>query len=79
MLNLGVWSDVGCSRNTRLSNDSVTVCECTHLTHFAILLSESPPDFSEAVKFSLNVLGYVCYAVSLIAIAMTVFTFTFLK
>jgi len=32
----------GCYRNDNLSNTTVTVCECNHLTHFAILLSPGP-------------------------------------
>ena len=79
VLNLGLWSDEGCSRNTKLSNTSVTVCECTHLTHFAILLSASPPTFTEEVIFSLNIFGYVCYTISLISMAIVIFTFTVLK
>ena len=33
------WSSDGCYVNTKLSNSTVVVCECSHLTHFAILLS----------------------------------------
>ena len=33
------WSSDGCYVNTKLSNSNVVVCECSHLTHFAILLS----------------------------------------
>ena len=32
----------GCYRNENLSNTTATVCECNHLTHFAILLSPGP-------------------------------------
>ena len=35
----GKWSTRGCSLNEEGSSETVTVCECTHLTHFAILLS----------------------------------------
>ena len=35
----GRWDTEGCVRNDNLSNSTQTVCECTHLTNFAILLS----------------------------------------
>jgi len=38
----GEWAVDGCHRNDNLSNTTVTVCECNHLTHFAILLSPGP-------------------------------------
>ena len=58
---------------------SQTVCECNHLTHFAILLSPVPLDFSDSVELSLTVIGYIGVTVSLIAMALTVVTFSFLK
>ena len=69
----------GCFRNSNLSNTFVTVCECTHLTHFAILLSAAPPDFSEPVVLSLQIIGYVGMAASLVAMALTITTFLILK
>ena len=66
-------------KNERLSNVSVTVCECDHLTHFAILLSPAPINASAAVIFSLQVIGYVGMSVSLVAMAATVITFVILK
>ena len=35
----GVWSTEGCERVVEESNSTFSVCECQHLTHFAILLS----------------------------------------
>ncbi len=79
LLTIGEWSNDGCYRNDTLSNISQTVCECNHLTHFAILLSPVPLNFTEAVKDSLEAISYVGVAVSLVAMAVTVFTFSFLK
>ena len=73
----GQWSDRGCSRNQDLSNSSVTVCECRHLTHFAILLSAAPPSIlTPPVRLSLEIIEYVGVSASLVAMAFTVFTFT---
>ena len=75
ILSVGQWSDRGCSKNEALSNVSTTVCECYHLTHFAILLSATPLNST----LSLEIVGYVGVAVSLVAMTLTVITFLFLK
>ena len=75
ILSVGEWSDRDCTRNDTLSNTSVTVCDCTHLTHFAILLSAAPLSLSDPVALSLEIIGYVGVSVSLVAMAITVFTF----
>lgn len=75
MLSIGQWSDRGCSKNANLSNTSVTVCECDHLTHFAILLSVAPLTLSEPIVISLRAIGYVGVSVSLIAMAVTIITY----
>ena len=79
LLSTGQWSDRGCSRNEGLSNVSVTVCECDHLTHFAILLSPAPINASSTVLLSLQVIGYIGVSVSLVAMVATIITFTLLK
>lgn len=55
------------------------MCECYHLTHFAILLSAAPLDLPASVTVSLEIIGAVGVAVSLLAMAITVFTFLFQK
>ena len=79
ILSSGQWSDRGCNRSESLSNTSVTVCECNHLTHFAILLSAAPLNLTDAVVLSLEVIGYVGVSISLVAMALTIFTFAALK
>ncbi len=79
ILSSGEWSDRNCSRNDTLSNISVTVCECTHLTHFAILLSAATQQLSAGVTLSLEIIGYVGVTVSLVAMAITIITLLALK
>ena len=79
ILSAGQWSERGCNRSESLSNTSVTVCECNHLTHFAILLSAAPLNLTDAVVLSLKVIGYVGVSVSLVAMGLTIFTFAALK
>ena len=54
ILSTGQWSDRGCNKSESLSNTSVTVCECNHLTHFAILLSAQPTttDLSDTIYYT---------------------------
>ena len=79
ILSAGQWSERGCSRSESLSNTSVTVCECNHLTHFAILLSAAPLNLTDSALFSLEIIGYVGVSVSLVAMGLTIFTFVALK
>ena len=79
ILSAGQWSERGCSKSENLSNTSVTVCECNHLTHFAILLSAAPLNLTDAVVLSLEVIGYVGVSISLFAMGLTIFTFAALK
>jgi hypothetical protein len=72
----GRWSQEGCETNF---NSTMTVCECNHLTHFAILLSARPLELSKAKILSLQIIGYVGVSISLVAMAATVFVFLFLK
>ena len=75
ILSVGQWSDRGCNRSESLSNTSVTVCECNHLTHFALLLSAAPLNLTDADVLSLEVIGYVGVSVSLVAMCLVIFTF----
>ena len=75
ILSVGQLSDRGCNRSESLSNTSVTVCECNHLTHFALLLSAAPLNLTEAIMLSLEVIGYVGVSVSLVAMCLVIFTF----
>ena len=57
--------------NEQESTDRVVVCECSHLTHFAVLLSPGV-NVSEKHEFALQVIGYIGVVVSLAAMAITV-------
>ena len=75
VLTIGQWSNRGCFKNDTLSNFSQTVCECNHLTHFAILLSPVLLNPERDVVISLQTIGYAGVAVSLVAMALTISTF----
>ena len=79
ILSAGQWSERDCTKNEVLSNTSVTVCECTHLTHFAILLSAAPLKLADSVTLSLEIIGYVGVAISLVAMTLTVCIFIIIR
>ena len=65
-------------RNDSLSNSTHTVCECTHLTNFAILLSAQP--ISDPVNsFALSVIGYIGVSLSVAAMLGTITALVFLR
>ena len=66
------WSQQGCSLNSDLSNASHTVCECNHLTHFAILLSPGL-NISATHVVALQFIGYVGVSISVASMMLTVF------
>ena len=76
ILEAGRWSTRGCVRNAELSSTTRTVCDCNHLTHFAILLSPHPPTFNERnILLSFSAISYVGIIVSVIAMAVTIHIF----
>ncbi|XP_003496479.1 adhesion G protein-coupled receptor L4 isoform X2 [Cricetulus griseus] len=70
----GSWSSEGCELT--YSNDTHTSCRCGHLTHFAILMSSSTSigikDYNILTR--ITQLGII---ISLICLAMCIFTFWF--
>ncbi|XP_038167418.1 adhesion G protein-coupled receptor L4 [Arvicola amphibius] len=70
----GSWSSEGCERT--YSNDTHTSCRCSHLTHFAILMSSSTSigikDYNILTR--ITQLGII---ISLVCLAMCIFTFWF--
>ena len=72
----GQWSDEGCK--TRFTSN-MAVCDCNHLTHFAILLSSRPLNFSQAHTLGLEIISSVGVSISLVAMLMTILVFIYLK
>ncbi|XP_064406830.1 adhesion G protein-coupled receptor L3-like isoform X2 [Halichondria panicea] len=74
----GRWNTKGCKRNDSLSNSTHTVCECTHLTNFAILLS-SQPIVGGVHAFVLGLIGYVGVSLSVLAMLATIVALVYLR
>ena len=75
----GRWDTEGCVRNDSISNSTQTVCECTHLTNFAILLSARPLNISFVVGLSLSIIGYTGVSLSVIAMLATIVALVFFR
>ena len=76
----GQWSQEGCYLNQQQSNSSSSICECNHLTHFAILISGRSLDLPPEYALVLRSIDYVAISISLVAMATTVLcTLIFLR
>uniref|UniRef100_A0A8C2EBU2 Adhesion G protein-coupled receptor L2a n=1 Tax=Cyprinus carpio TaxID=7962 RepID=A0A8C2EBU2_CYPCA len=73
---MGYWSTQGCKLIH--ANKSHTTCSCSHLTNFAVLMAhrELLVRFQELL---LSVISRVGIVVSLICLAMSIFTFCFFR
>ena len=75
----GFWSSDGCK--VKSTNKSHTVCQCNHLTHFAILMDVYGvhDQLSEIHQIILTVITIVCSFISCLSIIFTLLAFRFLK
>ena len=74
----GYWSQRGCIQNKKESSKGIIVCDCNHLTHFAVLLSPGVKLGARHV-LALQVIGYIGIVVSLAAMVITVLFLTCLR
>ncbi|ELU11325.1 hypothetical protein CAPTEDRAFT_226868 [Capitella teleta] len=73
----GKWSTQDCKMVA--TNTTHTVCQCTHLTNFAILLDVHGVEMSDANKFGLSFITYACCIVSVVCLLMGFLTFACFK
>nr|XP_045012954.1 adhesion G-protein coupled receptor D1 [Jaculus jaculus] len=73
----GVWSSQGCARTE--GNLTYSVCHCTHLTNFAILMQVVPLELSRGHQVALSSISYVGCSLSALCLAATLFTFAVLS
>ncbi|CAL8287861.1 unnamed protein product [Boreogadus saida] len=69
----GAWSTRGCTQVS--SNASHTVCSCTHLSSFAVLMALYPVSHT----FGLMLLTKLCLVVSLLCLLLCILTFMFCR
>ncbi|XP_030310722.1 adhesion G protein-coupled receptor L2 isoform X5 [Calypte anna] len=75
---MGYWSTQGC----RLvdTNKTHTTCACSHLTNFAILMAHREIVYKDGVhELLLTVITWVGIVISLVCLAICIFTFCFFR
>ncbi|XP_007953241.1 adhesion G-protein coupled receptor D1 [Orycteropus afer afer] len=73
----GVWSDQGCVLVE--GNLSYSVCRCTHLTNFAILMQVVPLELAPGHQVALSSISYVGCSLSVLCLTATLATFVILS
>uniref|UniRef100_A0A5F9CH66 Adhesion G protein-coupled receptor D1 n=1 Tax=Oryctolagus cuniculus TaxID=9986 RepID=A0A5F9CH66_RABIT len=73
----GVWSNQGCARTA--GNLTYSVCHCTHLTNFAILMQVVPLQLAHGHQVALSSISYVGCSLSVLCLAATLVTFAVLS
>ncbi|XP_024901263.1 adhesion G-protein coupled receptor D1 [Pteropus alecto] len=73
----GVWSNQGCV----LAEGSLahSVCRCSHLTNFAILMQVVPLELTRGHQVALSSISYIGCSLSVLCLAITLVTFAMLS
>ncbi|XP_039666762.1 adhesion G protein-coupled receptor L2 isoform X45 [Perca fluviatilis] len=74
---MGYWSTQGCKLLD--SNKTHTTCSCSHLTNFAILMAHREIPISDLPDLILTIITRVGIVVSLVCLAISIFTFCFFR
>uniref|UniRef100_A0A674PPR3 Si:ch1073-186i23.1 n=1 Tax=Takifugu rubripes TaxID=31033 RepID=A0A674PPR3_TAKRU len=74
---MGYWSTQGCKLLE--TNKSHTTCSCSHLTNFAILMAHRGNGDGSVHELLLTVITRMGIAVSLVCLAISLFTFCFFR
>ncbi|XP_054450062.1 adhesion G-protein coupled receptor D1 [Pteronotus mesoamericanus] len=73
----GVWSNQGCVLVE--GNLNYSVCRCTHLTNFAILMQVVPLELTREHQVALSSISYIGCSLSVLCLAVTLVTFAMLS
>ncbi|XP_016058606.1 PREDICTED: adhesion G-protein coupled receptor D1 [Miniopterus natalensis] len=73
----GVWSNEGCVLVE--GNLGYSVCRCTHLTNFAILMQVVPLELTHGHQVALSSISYIGCSLSVLCLAITLVTFAMLS
>ncbi|KAM9194995.1 adhesion G-protein coupled receptor D1 [Dugong dugon] len=73
----GVWSNEGCALTE--GNLSYSICRCTHLTNFAILMQVVPLELTHGHQVALSSISYIGCSLSVICLTATLVTFAVLS
>ncbi|XP_008590769.1 PREDICTED: probable G-protein coupled receptor 133, partial [Galeopterus variegatus] len=73
----GVWSNQGCALTG--GNLNYSICRCTHLTNFAILMQVVPLQLTHGHQVALSSISYIGCSLSVLCLAATLVTFAVLS
>ncbi|XP_063981023.1 latrophilin Cirl-like isoform X4 [Diachasmimorpha longicaudata] len=67
------WSEEGC--HIRKTNETHTVCECNHLTNFAVLMDVHAVKLDMAHQVALQIITYIGCIISVVCLVLAIMTF----
>ncbi|XP_046745914.1 latrophilin Cirl isoform X2 [Diprion similis] len=70
---INAWSEEGC--HVHLTNNTHTVCECNHLTNFAVLMDVHAVKLDTAHQVALQIITYIGCIISVICLVLAILTF----
>ncbi|XP_014479736.1 PREDICTED: latrophilin Cirl-like isoform X2 [Dinoponera quadriceps] len=70
---LSAWSEEGC--HIQKTNETHTVCECNHLTNFAVLMDVHAVRLDIAHQVALQIITYIGCIISVVCLILAILTF----
>ncbi|CAL7946106.1 unnamed protein product [Xylocopa violacea] len=70
---LSAWSEEGCE--IRKTNETHTICECNHLTNFAVLMDVHAVRLDIAHQVALQIITYIGCIISVVCLILAILTF----
>lgn len=73
LISCSAWSDEGCQ--IQKTNETHTVCECNHLTNFAVLMDVHAVRLDIAHQVALQIITYIGCIISVVCLVLAILTF----
>lgn len=73
LISHSAWSDEGCQ--IQKTNETHTVCECNHLTNFAVLMDVHAVRLDIAHQVALQIITYIGCIISVVCLVLAILTF----
>ncbi|XP_043281212.1 latrophilin Cirl-like isoform X3 [Venturia canescens] len=70
---MSAWSEEGC--HISKTNDTHTICECNHLTNFAVLMDVHAIKLDVAHRVALQIITYIGCIISVVCLVLAILTF----
>ena len=72
----GAWSNEGCKVSEAQEHEGFLICECNHLTNFALLMDVS---HTRHDSFALSIVTWIGCIISIVGLAITIITHLYFK